>query len=525
VLRGHSAAVTALAAVAPGLVASGGADDGLCTWDVAAGALVRLQGRRGREPNAPRFAAARTGPLAGASSGYWALSVPAGGALVALRAARGADVDGTLRMRFLTAGQLEEAAEADFEAELHGPATHMGSPKVGSPKAGSPKSADAAGWEAHHAGSALSARPARPGSPTTAHPTVAAAAAAAVTAAAGAAPRPGYAHAVHSFLALQDGRVAVTSDSPDVVLWDGGAGVVSTRLTGHAERAWAAVEIPARNLLATASWDTTLRLWDLEHDEVAAELKGHTGKVWCLAALGECRLVSGSWDGSVRLWDADVALAGGEACLAVMEGHGCKVWTLCALGEQHAVSGGVDGGLRVWDCAAGVCLHTLASGHTGPIAALAALGGGRVASGGWDGAVRVWDAQLGTPERLLAGHAGKVTALAPLGRGRVASASADGSVRVWDAAGGALLHTLVDHAGWVTHLADLGDGRFASAGADNALRIWDAQTGRCLLVLSACDDETVYAVAAPGRSAATPGRYCFTLPLEGQAIAAVTQLM
>jgi WD40 repeat protein len=82
----------------------------------------------------------------------------------------------------------------------------------------------------------------------------------------------------------------------------------------------------------------------------------------------------------------------------------------------------------------------------------------------------------------------------------VASASADGSVRVWDAAGGALLHTLVDHAGWVTHLADLGGGRFASAGADNALRIWDADTGRCPLGLSACDDETVYAVAAPGRA-------------------------
>jgi hypothetical protein len=44
-------------------------------------------------------------------------------------------------------------------------------------------------------------------------------------------------------------------------------------------------------------------------------------------------------------------------------------------------------------------------------------------------------------------------------------------------------------------------------------------------VRSACDDDTVYAVAAPGRCAATPGRYCFTLPVDGQAIAAITQLM
>jgi WD40 repeat protein len=184
-----------------------------------------------------------------------------------------------------------------------------------------------------------------------------------VTAAAGAPPRPGYAHAVHSFLALSDGRVAVTSDSPDVTLWDAAAGVACARLGGHAERVWAAVELPSRTLLATASWDATLRLWDLSADECAAELKGHTGKVWCLAALGEARLVSGSWDGTIRVWDIRH-----QACLNVLADHHADVYGLCVHPARPFlfVSSSRDTSLRVWrlelPVTSALCARTLLGG-------------------------------------------------------------------------------------------------------------------------------------------------------------------
>jgi hypothetical protein len=63
-----------------------------------------------------------------------------------------------------------------------------------------------------------------------------------------------------------------------------------------------------RCLLASGSWDDTIRLWDpASGSTVGAPLTGHTWSVTSLAALrladGRCLLASGSRDKTIRLWD------------------------------------------------------------------------------------------------------------------------------------------------------------------------------------------------------------------------------
>ena len=65
-------------------------------------------------------------------------------------------------------------------------------------------------------------------------------------------------------------------------------------LTGHTDPAYAAVYSADGTKLVTASFDKTLRLWDLNSATTLRTMSGHTGLVLCAALSKDgSRLVSG----------------------------------------------------------------------------------------------------------------------------------------------------------------------------------------------------------------------------------------
>ena len=144
-------------------------------------------------------------------------------------------------------------------------------------------------------------------------------------------------------------------------------------------------------------------------------------------------IASGSWDKTVRLWDA----ATGQA-LKTLSGHTAEVLALAYSPDGKVIaSGSGDNTVRLWDAATGQELKTL-SGHTDSVSALAYSPDGKViASGSWDNTVRLWDAATGQELNTLSGHTASVSALAYSPDGKViASGSGDQTVRLWDAATG-----------------------------------------------------------------------------------------
>ena len=282
-------------------------------------------------------------------------------------------------------------------------------------------------------------------------------------------------------------------------MWAHSPGSHHTTLQGHtsAVTAVAAVPLPdGRVLLASGSFDETVRLWDPATGTPAGgPLQGHTGWVNAVAAVplpdGRVLLASGSLDATVRLWDPATGTPAGNP----LQGHTSLVNAVAAVplpdGRVLLASGSFDATVRLWDPATGTPAGGPLQGHTSLVNAVAAvpLPDGRVllASGSFDATVRLWDPATGAPAGgPLQGHTGAVKAVAavPLPDGRVllASGSDDKSVRLWDPATGTPAgNPLQGHAGAVNAVAavPLPDGRvlLASGSDDKSVRLWDPATG------------------------------------------------
>jgi WD40 repeat protein len=75
---------------------------------------------------------------------------------------------------------------------------------------------------------------------------------------------------------------------------------------GHGQPVTGVVFAPKRecNLLATVSFDGTVQLWNLNLARPQSTLKGHMGKLYCVALSPDSKtLLVGSERGTVRLWD------------------------------------------------------------------------------------------------------------------------------------------------------------------------------------------------------------------------------
>jgi WD40 repeat protein len=87
-----------------------------------------------------------------------------------------------------------------------------------------------------------------------------------------------------------------------VRLWETGTGRELRRFAGHRQMVSALVIAPDGRVVS-GSHDRTVRLWDPESGSELGCCEGHTGPVTCVALAPDGRLASGSFDRTVRLWE------------------------------------------------------------------------------------------------------------------------------------------------------------------------------------------------------------------------------
>ncbi|RKG90506.1 WD40 repeat domain-containing protein [Corallococcus terminator] len=268
---------------------------------------------------------------------------------------------------------------------------------------------------------------------------------------------------------------------------------------------------PDGRVLASAGYDSIVRLWGVERGELLAELKGHTAEVHAVAFTPDGQwLASAGRPGEIRVWDWRQGRQ-----VALLQGHADVVRGLAfsPTGDRLA-SGGLDKTVRVWSLATGT--EHLRFEHDEHVIAVAfSADGQRLLSTSMDKSARVWDLETRKEAHRLMGHEEKVESGAfSLDGQRIMTAAADHALRFWDARsgqlvdvvrnagdvsaaaidpaftlviqagwdgrvqlvearGGALVERLDAHRGFVMCVALSPDGRtFASGGMDGVLKVW-----------------------------------------------------
>lgn len=202
------------------------------------------------------------------------------------------------------------------------------------------------------------------------------------------------------------------------------------RLLGHSDVVAKVSFSPDGSMLASGSWDNTVKLWSFS-GELLHTLQGHKDSIWSVAFSPQGNiLASASRDKTVKLW----SLSGEE--LQTLRGH--SHWVV-------GVSFSPDG-------------QTLATAS-------------------WDNTIKLWRRQgsgfESSPYKTLAGHTSGIFSVAWSPDGSMlASASRDGTVKLWRA-DGTQLQTFRGHKNWVFSVSFSPDGQtIASASRDRTAKLW-----------------------------------------------------
>lgn len=148
-----------------------------------------------------------------------------------------------------------------------------------------------------------------------------------------------------------DGRSLIGQGGGGLKLWDVATGqevALPARLVKEGGSAALAFS-PDGQLLATASSDKIIRLWQTQGWDYLRALSGHTDDINALAFSPDGRrLASGAADLTVRLWDV-----GTGQPLSVLTGHTNRVNTVAFAPDGSLLaSGATDNAVRVWDLGA-----------------------------------------------------------------------------------------------------------------------------------------------------------------------------
>ena len=137
----------------------------------------------------------------------------------------------------------------------------------------------------------------------------------------------GHLYEVHSVSFSPDGATLASGSSYSprldmLKLWDVSTRMEIANLKGHITTVTSVAFSPVGSTLASASWDLTVRLWDVVNRKQVAVL-GHARAVYSVSFSPDGRmLASGSGDGQVRLWDVSEWTGPRPVALEVISGDG-----------------------------------------------------------------------------------------------------------------------------------------------------------------------------------------------------------
>ena len=239
--------------------------------------------------------------------------------------------------------------------------------------------------------------------------------------------------AIKNIAISPDGLVLASASTDGTIqLWNPTTETLQNTLRGHTDSVLDVAFSPDGLVLASASTDGTVRLWDPHLETLEATLSGHTDSVLDVVFSPDgLVLASASTDGTVRLWDPHL-----ETLEATLSGHTDSVLDVVFSPDGLLLaSASTDGTVRLWDPHSEDPKATF--NHKSPVLSIAFSPDGEIlATGSEDGTARLWNLHPDPHTAKVAatlGHESPVRSVAFSPDGSTLfSGSADGNMRLWE---------------------------------------------------------------------------------------------
>lgn len=279
-------------------------------------------------------------------------------------------------------------------------------------------------------------------------------------------------------------------------LWDIETGYFLCVCDKHTDWIRAVAFSPTGKIFATGSDDQTVRLWDFESSLkdkgakgrcIGESLRGHTKWIWSLAFSPDGTLLaSASADKIVKIWDvSDVKK---PKLLRDLIGHNDEILSISFSSDgSFLASGGVDKVIKLWNIETGDCIKTLEGSNAAIESVSLSKDSQYLAGGSKDGKVIIWSLETSKPIESLDGHEKQVKSVcfSPSNISLLASGGSDCKIKLWDVSARNCVATLDhEHTDTIEVVKFSYDGAMmASGGDDREVRLWDVQSKQCLRTL------------------------------------------
>ena len=286
-------------------------------------------------------------------------------------------------------------------------------------------------------------------------------------------------------------------------------------LKGHKDRLAVLIKLSKNNLIATGSYDGTVKIWDITKDENEALImnKNAIGSVFCLLEFEPGKLLGGTSANMVNLWDLEdednqeyiynfykhylwvqalvkcdenhFASASNDTRIIIwdytnrkdeiyLEGHNDCIMDMIMLKNGYLCTSSADENIRIWDWKQQKCLFFFKA-HEKYVKCLCELSNGYLLTGSEDNSIGVWEEKSSSYENIkyIEGHSKSIRTLCQIDNDHFASGSFDYTIKIWNIINWECLQTLKGHSMNVIDIIKFDDNTLISCSNDQTIKIWN----------------------------------------------------